>query len=408
MAMVTGQRGIDLIKEFEGLELTAYQDSGGVLTIGYGHTNNTASADKYPVYSGQTITRQKAETILKADLVTYETAVNTYIDYNVTQNQFDALVSFTYNLGVGTLQRSDLRVKLNDGDVQGAADEFDLYIHANGEVLQGLVRRRAAEKELFLDGSSGGGSTRETYVVQSGDTLSFIAVQFNTTVAKLMEWNNLNSDLIQIGQVLYVEEDLDSTPDVDWSIEDLPDKTYYRVMTGFFNSTERLEDSLALYKANYPYPLYAASDEATLVKEDDWTLRIYTGRLPGRENAEKFKANLEKLFSWQFHIVDATKHYKTLDYTIGGNSETAKYRIMTGYFNNLEDYNEARDEFEASYSNVIYGANDNSSLHKDGDFNLRFYTGQVTGISAAEDLKASLENKFSWNFHIVEAYIPAS
>ena len=406
MAMVTGQKGIDLIKSFEGLRLTAYRDSGGVLTIGYGHTNNTASADRYPVSPGQTITRQEAETILKADLVSYENGVNTYIDYNMSQNQFDALVSFTYNLGVGTLQRSDLRAKLNRGDVQGAADEFDLYIHANGEVLQGLVRRRAAEKELFLNGTSG--SNGDTYVVQSGDTLSAIAVRFNTTVAKLKEWNNLSSDLIQIGQVLLIKDPGDSTPEIDWSIEDLPDKTYYRVMTGYFDSTERLEEALSLYEDKYPYPLYAASDEASLVKENEWKLRIYTGRLPGKENAEKFKANLEKIFSWQFHIVDAYKPYKSLDFEIGGNSETAKYRVMTGYFNNVEDYNDARDQFEANYSNVIYGANDNSSLHKDGDLNLRFYTGQVTGISAVEDLKASLETKFPWNFHIVEAYIPAN
>ena len=217
MVMVTGQRGVDLIKEFEGLRLTAYRDSVGVLTIGYGHTNNTASASQYPVYSGQTITREQAETILKADLITYENGVNTYIDYDVNQNQFDALVSFSYNLGVGTLQRSDLRTKLNRGDVLGAADEFDLYIYAGGNILQGLVRRRAAEKALFLDGTSGGsdggGSTGDTYVVQSGDSLSVIAVMFDTTVAKLKEWNNLSSDVIQIGQVLIVKEPSDGGSD---------------------------------------------------------------------------------------------------------------------------------------------------------------------------------------------------
>ena len=199
-----------------------------------------------------------------------------------------------------------------------------------------------------------------------------------------------------------------SDPELDWDIEKPSDENYYRVKTGYFDSTERLEDSLALYDSKYPFPIYASADEATLAKEDEWKLRIYTAQLPGKNNAEKFKENLEELFPWQFHIVDANEYkpFESLDYTLGGNSETAKYRVMTGYFNNLEDYNDARDQFEADYSNVIYGANDDSSLHKDGDLNLRFVTGQVTGISAAEDLKASLESKFPWNFHIVEAYIP--
>ncbi|WP_121616629.1 LysM peptidoglycan-binding domain-containing protein [Virgibacillus halodenitrificans] len=211
MAMKTSQTGVDLIKSFEGLRLTAYYDSGGVLTIGYGHTNNTASADRYPVHPGQTITKAQAETILKADLITFENAVNSYVTYSINQNQFDALVSFSFNVGIGALRTSTLLSKLNAGDIQGAANEFGRWVYDNGVKLNGLVRRRKAEKELFLGdynggGDSGGGSTENTYTVQSGDTLSHIAIKFNVTVSQLKQWNNLSSDTIRVGQVLIVKE----------------------------------------------------------------------------------------------------------------------------------------------------------------------------------------------------------
>lgn len=211
--MKTSQKGIDLIKEFEGLRLTAYYDAVGVLTIGYGHTNRSASADKYPVYPGQTITAAQAETILKADLIVFENAVLRNVTYPVNQNQFDALVSFTFNLGEGNLRSSTLLQKLNNGDILGAANEFDRWVYAGGKKLEGLVRRRAAEKALFLEGVDGsnnggsnGGDTGETYIVQSGDTLSHIAVKFNVTVAELKEWNNLSSDTIYVGQELIVKK----------------------------------------------------------------------------------------------------------------------------------------------------------------------------------------------------------
>ncbi|MCR0371924.1 SH3 domain-containing protein [[Clostridium] innocuum] len=151
--MKTGTRGIALIKEFEGLQLTAYYDPVGVLTIGYGHTNNTASASKYPVSPGMTITAAKAEQILKEDLISYETSVNNLVKTTITQNQFDALVSFTYNLGAGTLANSDLLVMVNGRDFIGASKQFGLYVHGGGVVLPGLVRRRREEANLFMEDS---------------------------------------------------------------------------------------------------------------------------------------------------------------------------------------------------------------------------------------------------------------
>ena len=151
----TSQKGIDLIKSFEGCRLTAYQDSVGVWTIGYGHTSG--------VYQGMTITEEQAEEFLRSDLGTSESAVNRLVTYGINQNQFDALVSFTFNLGSGNLAKSDLLKKLNQGDITGAANEFDKWVHAGGQVLEGLVKRRAAEKELFLNGNvTGGGGTPST------------------------------------------------------------------------------------------------------------------------------------------------------------------------------------------------------------------------------------------------------
>ena len=214
--MKISQKGIQLIEEFEGCRLTAYYDSVGVLTIGYGHTNNTASASEYPVYPGEHITMAQAQTILQADLVTYENAVNSAVKVPLTQGEFDALVSFTYNLGIGTLDNSDLLAYLNKGNYQAAANCFTEYVYAGGEVLPGLVRRREAEKALFLSGgeesqptpSSGTSSPNNsqnstTYTVQSGDTLSGIAQRFGVTVQELCDWNNIsNPNMIYVGEVL--------------------------------------------------------------------------------------------------------------------------------------------------------------------------------------------------------------
>ena len=139
----TGQRGIDLIKQFEGLRLTAYQDMVGVWTIGYGHTGRDVKA-------GMTITQQQAEQLLINDLAQFERGVNDLVTVQINQNQFDALVSFSYNLGVGALQKSTLLRLLNAGSYQPAADEFPRWNRAGGNVVAGLTRRRYAERQLFL------------------------------------------------------------------------------------------------------------------------------------------------------------------------------------------------------------------------------------------------------------------
>jgi len=146
--MKTGTEGLDLIKKFEGLRLKPYLCSAGVPTIGYG---STMYADgKKVTLNDDAISEQQALELLAKTLGKYEKAVNDYVTVTLTQNEFDALVAFTYNLGAGNLLSSTLLKKLNAGDKAGAANQFDVWNKAGGKVLQGLVNRRAAEKALFL------------------------------------------------------------------------------------------------------------------------------------------------------------------------------------------------------------------------------------------------------------------
>jgi lysozyme len=134
--------GLALTKSFEGLRLTAYQDAGGVWTIGYGHTGPD-------VKPGQTITEAEATELLLADLQTAVRCVNGAVRVPLTQGQFDALVDFAYNAGRGNLLHSTLLRSVNAGDFAGAEAQFGLWVHAGGKVEPGLVRRRAAEAALF-------------------------------------------------------------------------------------------------------------------------------------------------------------------------------------------------------------------------------------------------------------------
>lgn len=145
--MRASENGINLIKKFEGCRLTAYQDSVGVWTIGYGWTQ---PVDGKPVGNGMTITQQKADDLLKQGVIQYEAGVHGLVTVQLNQNQYDALVDFAYNLGVNALKGSTLLKKLNTGDYAGAANEFTKWNKAGGKELAGLTRRREAEKSLFL------------------------------------------------------------------------------------------------------------------------------------------------------------------------------------------------------------------------------------------------------------------
>ncbi|HIF6625663.1 TPA: lysozyme [Serratia marcescens] len=139
--------GMALIKRFEGLRLQAYQDSVGVWTIGYGWTQPVAGRK---VGAGMAIDAATAERLLICGVAQFEQGVERLVTAPITQGQFDALVSFAYNLGLRALENSTLLRRLNAGDRQGAADQFGRWVNAGGVRLDGLVARRAAERALFL------------------------------------------------------------------------------------------------------------------------------------------------------------------------------------------------------------------------------------------------------------------
>ena len=146
--MKVNDAGLTLIKDFEGFRSNWYLDPVGVWTIGYGHTDS-AGSPKYSTSKGLKLTEAEATAILARDLARYEADVTRLVKVPLNENQFGALVSFTYNLGAGNLASSTLLRKLNAGDYTGAAGEFPKWVKAGGKTLNGLVRRRAAEQALF-------------------------------------------------------------------------------------------------------------------------------------------------------------------------------------------------------------------------------------------------------------------
>ena len=140
--MKTSPKGIALIKEFEGLRLKAYKCPGGVWTIGYGHTAG--------VKPGMVITEDQAEEYLRADLIAFEKYLNGH-ELAINQNQFDALVSFIYNVGTGSFSSSSLlrKVRVNPQD-NSIMDEFLRWVYSKGRVLPGLQRRRLVEMKLYF------------------------------------------------------------------------------------------------------------------------------------------------------------------------------------------------------------------------------------------------------------------
>ena len=146
-SMSVSNKGVDLICEFEGKRLVAYDDGVGIWTIGFGTI-------KYPngvrVKKGDTCTLDQAKEYMRHDLIEFEHTVNSSVKVPLNQNQFDALVSLAYNIGSNAFKSSTLVKKLNAGDYHGAADQFNVWVNGGGKRMQGLVNRRDREKLLFL------------------------------------------------------------------------------------------------------------------------------------------------------------------------------------------------------------------------------------------------------------------
>ena len=142
--------GLEKLKQWEGLKTKAYKDSGGVWTIGYGHT---AMAGEPKPRAGMVITAAEAESILLKDLTQYEAAVESLVKVELNDNQFAALVSFAFNVGIGAFKNSTLLKKLNQGDFNAVPTELMKWTKAGGKKLQGLVNRRQAEGYLWMEGA---------------------------------------------------------------------------------------------------------------------------------------------------------------------------------------------------------------------------------------------------------------
>jgi lysozyme len=145
--MRIGENGLKLIKHFEGFRNKPYRCAAGLFTVGYGHLIGDGLS--LPDSWNRTFTVEECDALLASDVRKFERGVDRYINVQLTQNQFDAAVVFAFNLGLGTLQRSTLRAKLNRGDIPGALESWAKYNKAAGKVLRGLVLRRQAEIALF-------------------------------------------------------------------------------------------------------------------------------------------------------------------------------------------------------------------------------------------------------------------
>ncbi|HHC0136910.1 lysozyme [Klebsiella phage YX3973] len=143
--MKLSQRGIDLIKQFEGYSSKAYPDpatGGAPWTIGYGTIKG--------VKPGMIITAEQAEKMLRDDVAKFESGVSSLITAPTTQGQFDAMVSLAYNIGLGNFGKSTLLKKHNARCYTCAADQFRVWNRANGKVMNGLTKRRAAERQVYM------------------------------------------------------------------------------------------------------------------------------------------------------------------------------------------------------------------------------------------------------------------
>ena len=213
--MKIGTEGIKLIKSFEGCQLTAYKCPAGAWTIGWGHTKD--------VYEGMSITQEEADVLFLEDIKIYEDAVNNYVSkFNFNQNQFDALTSFAYNCGIGSLNSI---CSLNS--IAEIAAELPLYCNAYVDgvktQLAGLVRRRQAELELFNKGLNNVTHNQSrvknadgTYTVKAGDTLGSIADEFGYNYEDLAKWSNISdANCISVGQIIRFSAPVTTTNSVN-------------------------------------------------------------------------------------------------------------------------------------------------------------------------------------------------
>jgi lysozyme len=178
--MKLSKAGADLIKKYEGCRLTAYLCPANVWTIGWGHTGN--------VKKGQVITQAQADALFDKDIQRFVDGVNQAVKVEVTQNQFDALVSFAYNCGVGALQKSKLLEYVNKKQFNKASAEFNKWNKGGGKVLQGLVKRRNDEQALFDKPVPACIKTAELAYIKTGSMPKAKALEIAEELKKKYGW----------------------------------------------------------------------------------------------------------------------------------------------------------------------------------------------------------------------------
>lgn len=182
--MKLSNKGLNLIKQFEGLVLKPYKavPTETYLTIGYGHYGSDVKEDVK-------ITKEQAEQMLIKDTEKFEGIVNSLVTVSLNQNQFDALVSFVYNVGSDNFKKSTLLKKLNSKDYVEAGNEFSRWNKSGGKVYAGLVKRRVSEMQLFMKPIQSEKVITKNYRVLYGENLTVIAKRFKTTVDEIMKLN---------------------------------------------------------------------------------------------------------------------------------------------------------------------------------------------------------------------------
>lgn len=199
--MRMSQTGVDMLKKFEGFVGHAYKalETEEHFTIGYGHYGSDVDRN-------DTITQTQAEILLKRDVSSFEDGVSRLIRVPVNQNQFDALVSLAYNIGLRAFGSSTLLKRLNAKDYRTASAQFLVWNKSGGRVISGLVNRRKQERALFDKPVPKPTPKTKPYTVKKNDNLTTIAKKYKTTVGRLVDLNKAikDPDKVYEGQVIRV------------------------------------------------------------------------------------------------------------------------------------------------------------------------------------------------------------
>ena len=287
--MTLSQRGLDLIKKFEGLRLTSYKCVAGVDTIGYGHTGSD-------VKPGMRITEEEAEKLLWKDTESAQQAVHSFVTAKINQNEYDALVSFTFNVGPTAFVNSTLLKLLNNGaDRKIVAGEFDRWVKAGSDqAVPGLVRRREAEKALFLEKikhpllSKSLLAKRDTWLKRRPVDSTALAPEEKLFVPKgsAWQWNEIRMYAGETHQRVFLE----AQPDREWwffpdhwkiindtDLQEGPPKTdgEIKLVVPYFSQRDNKKDPMRTCFSSSCAMLLATLDPDAIEGDDEYIKEVY-------------------------------------------------------------------------------------------------------------------------------------